>query len=57
MTKNPLSEGTRQTTMRMNKYLYSKVEKDAKDAKRSITKQVEFIIEQYYKMKDLTESR
>lgn len=57
MTKNPLSEGTRQTTMRMNKDLYAKVEKDAKNTKRSITKQVEFIIEQYYKMKDLTESR
>lgn len=48
---------TRQTTMRMNIELYNRVEQDAKDAKRSVTKQIEFIIEQYYKVKDLTESR
>ena len=51
------NQETKQTTMRMDKELYDRIERDAKEAKRSVTKQIEFIIEQYYKMKNLTESR
>ena len=48
---------TKQTTMRMSRELYDKIEQDAKEAKRSVTKQIEFIIEQYYRIKNLTKSR
>lgn len=39
------------TSIRLPDELYKKVKNDAEEKKRSITKQIEYIIEQYYNIK------
>lgn len=43
---------TTPTSIRLDNELLEKIKKDAKGQKRSITKQIEYIIERYYKMKE-----
>lgn len=43
------------TSIRLPDELYEKVKADADEKKRSITKQIEYIIEQYYKIKSTVE--
>lgn len=43
------------TSIRLPDDLYEKVKADADEKKRSITKQIEYIIEQYYKIKNSIE--
>lgn len=40
------------TSIRLTEDLYEKIKKDAEKDKRSITKQIEYIIETYYKIKE-----
>ena len=40
------------TSIRLPDEMYNKVQTEAIDKKRSITKQIEYIIEQYYKIKE-----
>lgn len=41
------------TSIRLEDEIYDKVKADADKDKRSITKQIEYIIQQYYEMKKL----
>lgn len=41
------------TSIRLEEETYKKVKEDADREKRSITKQIEYIIQQYYEMKKL----
>lgn len=45
------------TSIRLNDELYEKIKEDAEKEKRSITKQIEHIIQQYYEMKKLIQYR
>ena len=38
------------TSIRLREELYEKIRKDAEEEKRSITKQIEYIIEAYYRI-------
>ena len=38
------------TSIRLSEELYEKIRKDAEEEKRSITKQIEYIIEAYYRI-------
>ena len=40
------------TSIRLREELHEKIKKDAEKDKRSITKQIEYIIETYYKIKE-----
>ncbi len=42
------------TSIRLPEELYLKIQEDAKKEKRSITAQIEYMIEKYYEIKDLT---
>lgn len=42
------------TSIRLNEEIYEKVKKEAEQQKRSITKQIEYIIEAYYEIKEKT---
>lgn len=39
------------TSIRLNAELYEKIKKDAEKEKRSITKQIEYMVEMYYEIK------
>lgn len=43
----------RPTSIRLNDEIYEKIKRDAEKEKRSITKQIEYIIMQYYEMKKI----
>lgn len=43
------------TSIRLPDDLYEKIKIDAEEKKRSITKQIEYIIEQYYSIKEKIE--
>lgn len=43
------------TSIRLNAELYEKIKKDAEKEKRSITKQIEYMIEMYYEIKEKME--
>lgn len=40
------------TSIRISEELYNKIKDDADKEKRSITKQIEFMLEKYYEIKD-----
>lgn len=40
------------TSIRISEELYKKIKDDADKEKRSITKQIEFMLEKYYEIKD-----
>lgn len=42
------------TSIRLSIENYNKIKKEAEKDKRSISKQIEFVIEKYYKIKDET---
>jgi len=41
------------TSIRLSKYLYEKIKKESNIQKRSITKQIEIILEKYYELKEV----
>jgi len=41
------------TSIRLSDEIYERIKADADDEKRSITKQIEYIITQYYEMKKI----
>lgn len=43
------------TSIRLPDDLYEKIKSEADEKKRSITKQIEYIVEQYYKIKKTVE--
>lgn len=45
-------ESTTPTSIRIKNELLDKIKRDAKEQKRTLTKQIEYIIEQYYKIKE-----
>ena len=40
------------TSIRMNEDLYKKVKEEADEQKRSMSKQIEYIIEKYYEIRE-----
>lgn len=46
-----VNDNIKPTSIRLNADIYEKVKDDADREKRSISKQIEFIIEKYYKIK------
>lgn len=42
------------TSIRLNEKLYEKIKREAGEQKRSISKQIEYIIEAYYEIKEKT---
>ena len=40
------------TSIRIDERLYERIKKDAEEQKRSISKQIEYIVEQWYQIKD-----
>lgn len=45
------------TSIRIEKELYEKVKEDAEKEKRSISKQIEYIIESYYEIQNKVKSK
>lgn len=41
------------TSIRLSEELYNKIKQDAENEKRSITKQIEYMLEKYYEMQKL----
>lgn len=48
-----MDNNIRPTSIRLDEELYNKIQEDAKKEKRSISKQIEYMILQYYEMKKL----
>jgi hypothetical protein len=47
-----MDNNIRPTSVRLSKEVYEKVKKEAEKDKRSITKQIEYIITDYYNFKE-----
>lgn len=45
------------TSIRLSEELYEKIKRDAEKEKRSVTKQIEFMIETYYEIKGKMENK
>ncbi len=41
------------TSIRLSEELYNRIKQDAENEKRSITKQIEYMLEKYYEMQKL----
>jgi len=47
-----MDEDIKPTSIRLSANIYNRVKKESEEQKRSITKQIEYIITNYYKMID-----